>query len=147
MSTPVPPPNPAPGPTPGPAYPPPGQPYGAPGLPGHGAQGHPGYGAPAQPTSTLAVAGLVTSALGCTALVGLVLSIVALVRIRRGTATGRGLAVAGIVVGAVWLVVGLAAGLAAAFGVTGLFVDIFRTCAELGDGVHHVDGVTYTCDV
>ena len=150
MSTPVPPPPATPdqpGPTPGgpyppagQAYPPAGQAYPAPGQP-YPAPG-PGYGAPAQPSSTLAIAGLVTSVIGCTALVGLVLSIVALVRVRRGTATGRGLAIAGIVVGALWLVVGLVL----AFGFTGLFVNIFQTCAELGDGVHQVDGVTYTCN-
>lgn len=156
MSTPVPPPYSTPdqpvpppgrpGPTPGAAYPAPGAAYPTPGAaypaPG-GAYPAPGAPSPAQPSATLAIAGLVTSVLGCTALVGLVLSIVALVRVRRGTASGRGLAIAGIVVGALWLVVGLVA----AFGFTGLFVGIFQTCAELGDGVHQVDGVTYTCNV
>jgi hypothetical protein len=142
MSTPVPPPYPTPeqpGPTSGAAYPGPGTAYSAPG----GAYPVPGAPSPAPPSATLAIAGLVTSVLGCTALVGLVLSIIALVRVRRGTASGRGLAIAGIVVGALWLVVGLVA----AFGFTGLFVGIFQTCAELGDGVHQVDGVTYTCNV
>jgi len=95
------------------------------------------------PGPTLAVVGLVTAAIPCTALVGLVISIVALVRARRGLMPGRGLAVAGVVVGAFWLVVGIAALALGGFGI----LSLWQTCQELGDGVHEVDGVTYTCDV
>lgn len=95
------------------------------------------------PSAALAIVGLVTAAIPCTALVGLVISIVVLVRGRRGGVPGRGLAVAGVIVGALWLVAGIVALALGAFGIAGL-VD---TCAELGDGVHEVDGVTYTCDL
>jgi hypothetical protein len=91
------------------------------------------------PSATLAIVGLVTAIVPCTSLIGLVVSIVALVRTRRG-APGRGLAIAGVVVGALWIAAAVAA---VAFGFTALW----QTCAELGDGVHQVDGVTYTCDV
>ncbi len=121
---------PTPAPPPGPAW--------QPGAPQPGPAWQP---APApQPTSTLALIGFITALVPCTTLVGLVVSIVALVRIRRGAATGRGLAIAGVVLAVLWLV---AAVVAVALGVTTLV----QTCAELGDGVHQVDGVTYTCDV
>jgi hypothetical protein len=126
MTTPGPPNQPEPYPS---AYP---APYGE--QPGP----HPVAPQPA-PSATLAIIGLVTAIIPCTALVGIVLSIVALVRSRRGGA-GRGLAIAGIVVGVLWV---LAVVAAFAFG----FTTLWQTCAELGDGVHQVDGVTYTCDV
>jgi hypothetical protein len=118
---------------------PPEQPYPAP-APYAGQQPGP-YPVPPQPapSATLAIVGLVTAIVPCTSLIGLVVSIVALVRTRRG-APGRGLAIAGTVVGALWIVAAVAA---VALGFTALW----QTCAELGDGVHQVDGVTYTCDV
>ncbi|SFK15055.1 DUF4190 domain-containing protein [Cellulomonas sp. KH9] len=113
-----PPPPPAPG-TPAPPYgTPPAQPpsgvpyggpaYGAPGAPGYGPQGYPPPypGAPV-PTDGMAVASLVTSVgglvllCGLTGPVGLGLGIAALPRIRRSGARGRGMAIAGIVVGAI----------------------------------------------
>jgi hypothetical protein len=122
--------------TPEPPHPP-EQPYPAP----FGSQQPGPYPVAPQPapSATLAIVGLVTAIVPCTSLIGLVVSIVALVRTRRG-APGRGLAIAGIVVGALWIAAAVAA---VAFGFTALW----QTCAELGDGVHQVDGVTYTCDV
>jgi hypothetical protein len=152
MSTPVPPTGPD-GPT---------DPYGAPDPGAHPAAGgypqpgaaYPGPGpdhpgAPAAtpwqppmpaPTSTFAIVALVVAAIPCTALVGLVLSIVALVQANRGRASGKGLAITGIVVGALWIAAGIAA-LGLGFGT------LWSTCSELGDGVHQVDGITYTCNV
>lgn len=81
----------------GPAY---GQPQ-----PGYPQQ--PGYGAPARSTDGLAVASLATSAggllltAGLLSPVGLGLGIASLRRIRRTGQDGRGLAIAGIVVGAI----------------------------------------------
>ncbi|MBO0901414.1 DUF4190 domain-containing protein [Cellulomonas sp. zg-ZUI199] len=86
--------------------------YGAPGAPGYGpGYGPQGYpppypGAPV-PTDGMAVASLVTSVgglvvlCGLTGPVGLGLGIAALPRIRRSGARGRGMAIAGIVVGAI----------------------------------------------
>jgi prepilin-type processing-associated H-X9-DG protein len=64
---------------------------------------------PGAPTSGLAVTSLVLGIMGCTALVGLVLGIIALVRINKsqGRQGGRGLAIAGICVSAVMLLFGL----------------------------------------
>ena len=68
------------------------------------------YGAPvAPPTNGLAVGGFVTSLLGCTALLGFILSLVALTQIKNSPTPqgGRGLAVAGVIIGAVWSFFGL----------------------------------------
>jgi len=59
-------------------------------------------GTPAGKTSRLAIASLVLGILGCTSLVGLIVGIIALVKISesRGRLAGRGLAIAGICVSA-----------------------------------------------
>jgi hypothetical protein len=117
------------------------EPYPAPAPAPYGGQQPGPYPVPSPPapSATLAIVGLVTAIVPCTSLIGLVISIVALVRTRRG-APGKGLAIAGVVVGALWIVAAVAA---VAFG----FTTLWQTCAELGDGVHQVDGVTYTCNV
>lgn len=122
-------------PAPGPAYPPPaaGYPQAAPTYVPQAAQG-PG------PSRGMSITGLVLGVIPCTALIGVVLSIVALVKGRGSADSGsRTMAVIGLVVGALWTVVAIW------FGV--LFFDIFRTCAELGSGVHYVNGVQYTCNI
>jgi len=60
--------------------------------------------APRRRTDGLAVASFVTAVIGL-GLVGIGLGIAALVRVRRGLAEGRGLALAGIAIGAVWTAV------------------------------------------
>ena len=63
------------------------------------------YGAPvAPPTNGLAVGGFVTSVLGCTALLGFILSLVALNQIKNSPTPqgGKGLATAGVIIGAVY---------------------------------------------
>ncbi|UZN03939.1 DUF4190 domain-containing protein [Cellulomonas sp. S1-8] len=90
----------------GPGYGGPGQ-----GAPPYGGPGQPYGWAPPQPTDGLAVASLVTSVgglvllAGATGPIGIGLGIGALARIRRTGARGRGMAIAGIVVGAVATVV------------------------------------------
>ncbi|HYQ76103.1 hypothetical protein [Cellulomonas sp.] len=147
--------QPTPGGYPAPAAPAPGAAYPAPG--GYPQPGTPGAGYPdpaalpgpypvapqPAPSPTLAIVGLVTALIPCTALIGLVISIVVLVRGRRGGVPGRGLAVAGVIVGALWLVAGVVALALGAFGVASLV----ETCADLGNGVHYVDGVRYECNI
>lgn len=58
---------------------------------------------PRRRLDALAVASFVTSVVGL-GFVGIGLGVAALVRIRRGRTTGRGLAVAGVAIGAVWTV-------------------------------------------
>lgn len=81
-----------------------GQPYGQPGY---------GYGAPAEPRwNTLAIVGFILSFL--ISLVGLILCIVALNQINKagGTQKGKGLAIAGIIIGGLSIVISLFAVLA-----------------------------------
>ncbi|RMI09628.1 hypothetical protein [Cellulomonas triticagri] len=152
MSTPYPP---QPEPQPDPAQPDPQQPYPAapaygapaPGAPAYGAPGQQPYpggyapygGAPAAPGKGLAIAGLITAIVPCTTLIGLVISIIVLVKASRGTAAGKGMAIGGIVAFVLWTVAGV---LVFALGMGTLI----ETCSELGNGTHYVDGVTYTCN-
>ena len=75
------------------SYPPP---YPYPGAPGY---------PPRRATSGWAIAAFVFGLLACVPL-GVILGIVALVKIRRGRGSGRGLAIAGLVFSALWLLVG-----------------------------------------
>ena len=96
-----------------------------------------GYAAPApvDPGKGLGIAGFVLAFFGPLALVGVILSIVA--------GQKNGLALAGIILGAVVLVVTTIAIVVAVLA--GLH--LVETCQELGNGVHEVDGVTYTCNL
>ncbi|WP_218682159.1 hypothetical protein [Microbacterium sp. BF1] len=69
--------------------------------------------------------------------IGLILSIVAAVKLGKA-GQPKGLAIAGIVVGAVLTIVEIILFIA-------FFAAIFGMCAELGTGVWEVNGVTYTC--
>ncbi len=96
------------GPPPG-GYTPPGPGYGsAPGYPG---QQYGGFGPPAAPkTNGLAIGGFVCSLLGCCgllAIVGIILSAVALNQINKsgGTQGGKNYAIAGLAIGGVWLLI------------------------------------------
>jgi hypothetical protein len=125
----------------GPAYPgaAPAYPGAAPAYPG----GDPAYGVPGQDekkaasTRTLSIIALVTAIIPCTSLIGLVLGIVGLVRGRGLARAGKGLSIAAVIIGAIWLVI--------AIGVFALFGNIWQTCSDLGPGTHYVDGVQYTC--
>lgn len=111
------------------------------------AAGDPAPGAPVYTTSTpaspppgrvLAIVGLVLAFV--VAPVGLIISIVAAVKLGK-TGQPKGLAIAGIIVGAIvtifWAIL-----LVVMFTV---FAALFGMCAELGPGVWEVDGVTYRC--
>ncbi|WP_156434485.1 DUF4190 domain-containing protein, partial [Mycobacterium sp. IS-1590] len=101
----------------GQGYPPP---YGAPspyGAPGYGAPGYgppgftDGYGLPQDKTNGLAIGSLVASAVGVLcgvgSLIGIVLGVVALNQIKTRGEGGRGLAIAGIAVGAATLLLNI----------------------------------------
>ncbi|OBF89661.1 hypothetical protein A5790_19330 [Mycobacterium sp. 852002-51152_SCH6134967] len=107
----------------GQGYPPP-PPYGAPspyGAPpsyaGYGAPGYAdGYGMPQDKTNGLAIGSLVASAIGVLcgvgSLIGIVLGIVALNQVKNSGEGGRGLAIAGIAVGAATLLLNIVFGIA-----------------------------------
>lgn len=90
------------------------------------------------PGRTLGIVGLVLSVV--TALIGLVVSIVALRRSRRA-GFKNGFALAGVVVGGLvtlaWIVGGIVGGVALGH--------VANVCQDLGPGTHQVNGVTYTC--
>jgi hypothetical protein len=81
------------------------------GPPGYQQQQYPGYG-PVQQNNGLATASMVLGILGClplASIVAIVLGFVARSQIRRsnGTQKGEGMATAGIVLGFVWVVIGI----------------------------------------
>ncbi|MBO0824396.1 MAG: DUF4190 domain-containing protein [Actinobacteria bacterium] len=92
-----------------------------PGAAGYGAHGAWGPAVPPPPgTSGMAIASFVLGLVGffvITAIVGIVLGIVALRELRKTFQSGKGLAIAGIVIGSAWLallVAGIVAGVVAA---------------------------------
>lgn len=93
----------------GPAgYAPPG--YPAPGYPAQGYPPYGAYGAPAPRTNNFAIAALVTSVIslcGLGSIAGIVFGVVALNQIKVSGESGRGMAIAGIVVGAVTLLLSM----------------------------------------
>ncbi|HEU5222563.1 MAG TPA: DUF4190 domain-containing protein [Candidatus Lumbricidophila sp.] len=102
----------------------------------------PGYAA--APTSVpgkgLSIAGLILAFLAPLALIGLILSIVGRVQAKKAGAP-TGIATAGIIVSIVVMVF-----TAIIFVVAGAsFVALFSQCAELGQGVHQVGGITVSC--
>ncbi|GAA5154342.1 hypothetical protein GCM10025768_25350 [Microbacterium pseudoresistens] len=105
---------------------------------------HPAYPAPEQaaapsaPGSGMAIAGFVLAII--VPIVGLILSIVAFVKLKKANAP-RGLAIAGIIIGALLTLAWIVGIVAIGFAIAGLAA----TCAELGPGVWDVNGVTYTC--
>lgn len=95
--------------------------------------------APVNPGRSLGIAGFVLSIIIPISLIGLILSIIALVQSKKA-GMKNGFALAGIIIGAV-VVIG------AIVLITLGFSTLFQTCQELGNGVHEVNGVTYTCNV
>lgn len=94
-----------------------------------------------RPGRVLGIVGLVLAIVWPLQLLGLILSIVALVQSKRA-GLKNGPAVAGIIVSIVLLVVSVL--------ITVLFWNVLTgvasACADLGPGVHEVDGITYTCN-
>ena len=105
-------------------------------------QGYPaGAYAPAPPAPagrTMSIVGLILAILA--PLIGLILSIIALVQLKKSNAS-TGLAITGIIVGAIMTVIGIGVGIF----VVSMFVQIIEVCAQNGPGVWQIDGITYTC--
>ncbi len=90
------------------------------------------------PGKTLGIVGLILAFLA--PFIGLILSIVAKVQSRKA-GVPNGIATAGIIVGAILTVIGLII----TISVIVTTVALVGNCADLGPGVHEVNGVTYTC--
>ncbi|MDF9878440.1 DUF4190 domain-containing protein [Cellulosimicrobium cellulans] len=141
-----------------PAYgaPQPGQPqqppqapqYGAPQAPQYNAPqgGTPGYSAPAQdPGKTMGIVGLVLSFLGCLSIVGLILSIVALNKSKKA-GYKNGVALAGIIVGAVVLVLTVIGSIVFFSTVGAVTQEVLDACSGQPSGtVVEVRGEAVTC--
>jgi hypothetical protein len=99
------------------------------------------------PGKTLGVVGLVFSLIGLVAwfvgpLLGLILGGVGKSKSKKaGVANGP--ATAAIVISIILLVLQVIL----VFALGGLIASIFGMCASLGDGIHEIHGVTYTCNV
>jgi predicted lipid-binding transport protein (Tim44 family) len=96
---------------------------------------------PENPGKGLAIGGLICGIiLGPLAFIGLIMSIVAL---RKSKAAGmsNGIAVAGIVVSILVFIAAVVTIAVIAVGAAALL----SMCADLGQGVHQVNGVTVTC--
>lgn len=135
---------PAAAPTPPPAAPPtwdttpnasPAAEYPAPGSPAAPAYPQP---EPTPPGRVLSIVGLVLAFLAPP--IGLILSIVAVVKLGKA-GQPKGLAIAGIIIGAILTILAI---IGLILMVT-VFAALFGMCAELGPGVWEVNGVTYTC--
>lgn len=100
----------------------------------------PGYVPAAAPGKTLGIVGFILALLGPLTFVGLILSIIAFVQSRKANVP-NGLALAGIIIGAVGTLIGVAL---IAAGIVGAGA-LLQQCAELGPGVHQVNGITITC--
>lgn len=96
---------------------------------------------PAQPRYRgLSITGFVLSLLGPLTVVGLVISIIALVKSSQA-GESKGFALAGTIIGAIGTLILIGLIVVAGLGVATLL----EQCADLGPGEHYVDGVTYTC--
>ncbi len=94
------------------------------------------------PGKTLGIVGLILAFL--VTIVGLIVSIIAN---SQSMAAGykNGPAKAGIIISVIFIVLGIIGGIIFAVAGASLFGGLAQICAELGTGVHEVNGVTYTC--
>jgi heme/copper-type cytochrome/quinol oxidase subunit 2 len=107
----------------------------------------------AQPTASSesqsvgTVAGLVSLILAFVfPIAGIVVGAIALNQAKQG-GYRNSLAKAGFILGIVLTVLVVVVVVVGTILSVTVFSDLFRICAELGDGVHHVNGVTYRCNV
>ena len=131
-----------------------GQSYGQPPAPGYGqAQSSPygaaggyggGYGQPAEnPGKTLGIVGLVCSIIMPISLVGLILSIVAMVKSKKA-GMSNGFALAGIIIGAVFTVIGIILIILLIAGA--IFAgQAFEFCQTAGPGIQEFQGQEIDC--
>ncbi|ARK04664.1 DUF4190 domain-containing protein [Cellulosimicrobium sp. AB352] len=131
-----------------PQQPPQAPQYGAPQAPQYGAPqaGAPSYSAPGQdPGKTMGIVGLVLSFLGCLSIVGLILSIVAFNKSKKA-GYKNGLALAGIIVGAIVLVLTIIGSIVFFSTVGAVTQEVLDACSGVPSGtVVEVRGEPVTC--
>ena len=96
--------------------------------------------AAAAPGKTLGVVGLILSFFGPVSLIGLILSIVARSQSKKAGVSNTP-ATVGIVIGLIVLVISIISIIVLGISAAALVAQ----CADLGPGVHDVNGVTVTC--
>lgn len=94
------------------------------------------------PGKTLGIVGLVLSFVS--AIIGLIISVVANNQSKAAGYTNTPAKI-GIIVGIVMTVIGVIVGIVAIIIAATVAMNVAAQCAELGPGVHVLDGVTYTC--
>jgi hypothetical protein len=94
------------------------------------------------PGKGLGIAGLILAIL--VPLVGLILSIIAKSQSKKA-GYKNGPATAGIWISIILMVLGIAIAIIVAVTLGSAVGNVAAVCAELGEGVWEVDGVTYTC--
>lgn len=115
-----------------------GSPYGTPG--GYGG----GYGQPAEnPGKTLGIVGLICSIIWPISIVGLIISIIAMVKSRKA-GMGNGFALAGIIIGAIGVITGVIAVLGL-IAVAGFTQEVIQFCETAGPGPQEFQGQPIDC--
>ncbi|NJC21274.1 hypothetical protein BJ994_000350 [Arthrobacter pigmenti] len=117
-----------------------GQPQGASPYGGQGGYGG-GYGQPAEnPGKTLGIVGMICSIIWPISIVGLIVSIIAMVKSKKA-GMGNGFALAGIIIGAIGVVTGILTIILIIVGISAAA----EICNELGSGTHIYQGTEITC--
>lgn len=115
-----------------------GSPYGAPG--GYGG----GYGQPAEnPGKTLGIVGLICSIIWPISIVGLIISIVAMVKSRKA-GMSNGFALAGIIIGAIGVITGVIA-IITLIAAAGFAQEVIQFCETAGPGPQEFQGQQINC--
>lgn len=115
-----------------------GSPYGAPGG------GYGGYGQPVEnPGKTLGIVGLICSIIWPISIVGLVISIIAMVKSRKA-GMSNGFALAGIIVGAIGVISGVIA-VIGLIAVAGFTQEVIQFCETAGPGPQEFQGQPIDC--
>ncbi|WP_299169926.1 hypothetical protein [uncultured Arthrobacter sp.] len=113
-------------------------PYGTPG--GYGG----GYGQPAEnPGKTLGIVGLICSIIWPISIVGLIVSIIAMVKSRKA-GMGNGFALAGIIIGAIGVITGIIA-IIILIVTAGAAAELVQFCQTAGPGMQEYQGVEVDC--
>lgn len=111
-----------------------GSPYGAPG----------GYGQPAEnPGKTLGIVGLICAIIWPISIVGLIISIIAMVKSRKA-GMGNGFALAGIIIGAIGVITGVIA-VISLIAVAGFTQEVIQFCETAGPGPQEFQGQPIDC--
>ncbi|WP_051478373.1 DUF4190 domain-containing protein [Arthrobacter sp. H5] len=118
--------------------------YGAPATSQGAYPGGGGYNAPAEnPGKTLGIVGMICAIIWPISIVGLIISIVALVKSKKA-GMGNGFAIAGIVIGAIGVITGVIA-IIGLIAVAGFSTEIIEFCETAGPGVQEYQGQQIDC--